>query len=85
MSPQTVSESTKSDLCNAYHAAHGPFTVSVEGQEGFIIMRPSDLDGEPPLSAAEKASLLAGYDDYLKGRVVDAREMIAAMRGTHGL
>ena len=48
-------------------------------------MRPSDLDGEPSLSAAEKTSLLSGYDDYLNGRVVDAFEMIAGLRDRYGL
>lgn len=78
-------ESNKSDLCDAYEEARGLFTVSVEGQGGFIVMRPSDLDGEPSLSAAEKASLLSGYDDYLNGRVVDAFEMIAGLRDRYGL
>lgn len=32
MSPQTVRESNKSDLCDAYEEARGLFTVSVEGQ-----------------------------------------------------
>lgn len=84
MSPQAVAESTKVDLLNAYEVAQGPFTVSDE-QGDFIVMRTSDLDGEPPLSDAEKANLLAGYDDYLNGRVVDARELIASMRSKHGL
>lgn len=84
MSPQTVAEPIKVDLRNAYEVAQGPFTVGDE-QGDFIVMRTSDLDGEPPLSDTEKASLLAGYDDYLNGRVVDARELIAGMRSKHGL
>lgn len=86
MSPQQVAESTKFDLCNAYKAARGPLTVSIDGQEDdFIVMRASDLEGEFPLTDAEKSNLLAGYDDVVSGHVVDARDMIARMRCTFGL
>lgn len=84
MFPRDVAESTKAGMRNAYEAVQGPFAES-DVRSDFIVIRTSDFDGELSLSDAEKASLLAGYDDYLKGRVVDVRELIASMRSKHGL
>lgn len=86
MSPQAVSESTKFDLCDAYEAARGPFTVSVEGQEGFIVMRPSDFDGfEPDLTEDELCVLERGYAEALRGEARDAFESLAEIRAKYGL
>lgn len=84
MPPQSVVESPGADLRNADEAAQDSSVVSDE-QGDFIVMCTSDFDGELPLFDAEKASLLAGYDDYLNGRVVEARELIANMRSRRGL
>lgn len=85
MSPQPIAESTKNDLRSAYAAANGPFSVSVDGIDGFVVMRVSDLEDEGELTEQERASLLAGYRDYLDGNMVDAREMLSELREKYGL
>lgn len=84
MPPQSVVESPRVDLRNAHELAQGSSVVSDE-QGDFIVMRTSNLGVGLPLLDVEKASLLAGYDDYLNGKVADARELIADMRSRHGL
>lgn len=85
MISQTLKASTIDDITEAYERAHGPFEVCVDGQANFVIMRASDLEGEAPLDEAEGESLLAGYQDYLDGNVVGAREMLAQIRTEYGL
>ena len=85
MSPQPVADSTKDDLRNAYAAANGPFSVSVDGIDDFVVMRVFDLEGESGLTEQERMSLLAGYRDYLDGNVIDAREMVSELREKYGL
>lgn len=63
-----VSESTKTDLCRAYESAHGPFVVSMNEDEDFIVMRISDfccLMRVPP--EMDTAFVRKEIDDYERG------------------
>lgn len=80
-----VDDALYAKIAEAYERAKGPFVLTREGYPSPIIMRPSDLEEEAPLSDAGKASLLAGYKEYLNGDVVEAHEVISEIRNKYGL
>lgn len=60
VSPQPIAESTKDDLLSAYAAANGPFSVSVDGIDDFVVMRVSDLEGEDTATLLEQLFVRSG-------------------------
>lgn len=84
MSPATKQE-IKEWLESEYAKAQGPFTAASIGAPDFIIMRISDLAGEPDLTEDELRVLDKGYAEALQGKTQDAFEALAEIRAAYGL
>lgn len=87
MAPLVLERSAREQLADAYAQAKGPFSVSIDGQQDFVVMSTSDFEGycEPPLSDAEIRSLKQGYDEAMRGELYDAQEMLAEIRAEYGI
>lgn len=80
-----VDDALCAKIAEAYERAKCPFVLTREGYPSFIVIRPSDLEEEAPLSDAEIRMLKKGYDEAWRGETKDAFESLAEIRVAYGL
>ena len=87
MAPLVLEKTAQEQLAAAYAQAQGPFPVSIEGQQDFVMMSAADFEEycEPPLSDEEIRLLKQGYDEAMQGELLDARQTLAEIRLKYGI
>lgn len=87
MAPLVLEKTAQEQLADAYAQAGGPFPVSIDGQQDFVMMSTSDFEQycEAPLSDDEIRLLRRGYEEAMRGELLDARSVLEEIRARHGI
>ncbi len=75
-----VDDALCAKIAEEYERAKGPLVLTREGYPSLIVMRPSYLEEEAPLSDAEIRMQEKGYDEAQRGETKDAFESTAEIR-----
>lgn len=80
-----VDDALCAKIAEEYERAKGLLVLTREGYPSLIIMRPSYLEEEAPLSDAEIRMQEKGYDEAQRGEAKDAFESLAEIRVAYEL